>query len=219
MHATVVSHAVKSELQELEDLQTTKVGYGWGDDNKIYKQRKKLLSEKWMQISKNELAALKPSSGVKKTKDSVSWELVKELDVQTFDDCKDDLQSIAEGLWKNDIPRGGMTTVDGEPAPWRRWVLRVGDAEPTRIRAVMVKEGKYIIQKGGKLFDAEEEGEEADEEEGEDEGEESEQVEKESAAAAAVTAAATAVGKRKRPQTTKGAAAAAAAAAPKSTAK
>jgi hypothetical protein len=78
----------------------------------------------------------------------IVWCVVKELEVLSFDECKADLPTIDEGLWKSDVDRGGRTTIDGVPTPWRRWVMQKGDEEPIRIRAVLLKEGKYSIQKG-----------------------------------------------------------------------
>ena len=166
----------KTELQALEELEKLKPHYGWDDDDKAYKERKKIILDHYQGQYKEYSKAKKKekldeNQGRIYVWDSLPHKVVK---ANTFDDAKAKHGELMEGSWHSDRPGGGILknygSKKGVKLPWKRFYCVSKNGSVAGWRAIHVSKGIFHYQEGvPKVKEEDEQADEEGEEEAEDE--------------------------------------------------
>ena len=166
----------KTELQALEELEKLKPHYGWDDDDKAYKERKKIILDHYQGQYKEYSKAKKKekldeNQGRIYVWDSLPHKVVK---ANTVDDAKAKHGELMEGSWHSDRPGGGILKNYGSKKdvklPWKRFYCVSKNGSVAGWRAIHVSKGIFHYQEGvPKVKEEDEQADEEGEEEAEDE--------------------------------------------------
>ena len=166
----------KTELQALEELEKLKPHYGWDDDDKAYKERKKIILDHYQGQYKEYSKAKKKekldeNQGRIYVWDSLPHKVVK---ANTFDDAKAKHGELMEGSWHSDRPGGGILknygSKKGVKLHWKRFYCVSKNGSVVGWRGIHVSKGIFHYQEGvPKVKEEDEQADEEGEEEAEDE--------------------------------------------------
>ena len=166
----------KTELQALEELEKLKPHYGWDDDDKAYKERKKIILDHYQGQYKEYSKAKKKEKLDENQGRIYVWDSLphKVLKVNNFDDAKAKHGELMEGSWHSDRPGGGILKnyreKKGVKLPWKRFYCVSKNGSVAGWRAIHVSKGIFHYQEGvPKVKEEDEQPDEEGEEEAEDE--------------------------------------------------
>ena len=166
----------KTELQALEELEKLKPHYGWDDDDKAYKERKKIILDHYQGQYKEYSKAKKKEKLDENQGRIYVWDSLphKVLKVNNFDDAKAKHGELMEGSWHSDRPGGGILknygSKKGVKLHWKRFYCVSKNGSVAGWRAIHVSKGIFHYQEGvPKVKEEDEQADEEGEEEAEDE--------------------------------------------------
>jgi len=166
----------KTELQALEELEALKPHYDWDDDNKAYKERKKIILDHYQGQYKEYGKAKKKEKNDENQGRIYVWDSQphKVVKANTFDDAKAKHGELMEGSWHSDRPGGGILknygSKKGVKLHWKRFYCVSKNGSVAGWRAIHVSKGNFHYQEGvPKVKEEDEQADEEGEEEAEDE--------------------------------------------------
>ena len=166
----------KTELQALEELEKLKPHYGWDDDDKAYKERKKIILDHYQGQYKEYSKAKKKEKNDENQGRIYVWDSQphKVVKANTFDDAKAKHGELMEGSWHSDRPGGGILknygSKKGVKLHWKRFYCVSKNGSVVGWRGIHVSKGIFHYQEGvPKVKEEDEQADEEGEEEAEDE--------------------------------------------------